>query len=210
MAPEEAEAYLVVVGHVLARLTQDAAEAKWGDKGADAALKRIERELASSPTTSAGTCRYASSPRPRCLQRARAPALVGSPPRCAGLMPTRRAHRPRQGAGRGDHQACAQVAWGALCRRGHPCPIQEAPSATGPRPEDVARARCRWRSHGTAPLGGLTEIRHNLAELRNPYGSGHGRAERIAGIALLADLAARAADAYATFILGVFEERAAG
>jgi len=56
----------------------------------------------------------------------------------------------------------------------------------------------------------MTTIPHILAELRNPYGSGHGRVERIAGITLLADLAARAADAYGTFILGVLDERAVG
>lgn len=52
-------------------------------------------------------------------------------------------------------------------------------------------------------LGGLTNIPAGLAELRNAgYGTGHGRARRIAGIKERhAELAARSAVAYATFIL---------
>ena len=52
-------------------------------------------------------------------------------------------------------------------------------------------------------LGGLTQIPHGLAELRNEgYGTGHGRAIRISGIRPRhADLAVRAAIAYASFIL---------
>jgi hypothetical protein len=52
-------------------------------------------------------------------------------------------------------------------------------------------------------LGGLANIPAGLAELRNEgYGTGHGRAMRIAGIKERhADLAARSAIAYATFVL---------
>jgi hypothetical protein len=52
-------------------------------------------------------------------------------------------------------------------------------------------------------LGGLTNIPAGLAELRNAgYGTGHGRARRISGIKdRHAELAVRAAVAYATFIL---------
>lgn len=52
-------------------------------------------------------------------------------------------------------------------------------------------------------LGGLANIPTGLAELRNAgYGTGHGRARRISGVKdRHADLAARAAIAYATFIL---------
>jgi hypothetical protein len=52
-------------------------------------------------------------------------------------------------------------------------------------------------------LGGLTQIPHGLAQLRNEgYGTGHGRASRISGIRPRhADLAARAAIAYASFVL---------
>jgi hypothetical protein len=52
-------------------------------------------------------------------------------------------------------------------------------------------------------LGGLANIPAGLAELRNEgYGTGHGRAMRIPGIKERhADLAARSAIAYATFVL---------
>jgi hypothetical protein len=57
-------------------------------------------------------------------------------------------------------------------------------------------------------LGGLTNIPHGLAELRNEgYGTGHGRAIRISGIRPRhADLAVRAAVAYASFILETIED----
>lgn len=74
--------------------------------------------------------------------------------------------------------------------------------------------RLRLEPRGIAPtargadtmirlLAGLTQIPQGLAELRNEgYGTGHGQASRIAGIrARHADLAARAAIAYSTFIL---------
>lgn len=52
-------------------------------------------------------------------------------------------------------------------------------------------------------LGGLTMIPQGLAELRNEgYGTGHGQAQRIAGLRPRhADLAARSAVAYAGFIM---------
>lgn len=52
-------------------------------------------------------------------------------------------------------------------------------------------------------LAGLTQIPQGLAELRNEgYGTGHGQAKRISGIKPRhADLAARAAIAYASFVL---------
>jgi len=52
-------------------------------------------------------------------------------------------------------------------------------------------------------LGGLSQIPQGLAELRNEgYGTGHGRATRIVGIRPRhADLATRAAVAYASFVL---------
>ncbi|MBI3748373.1 MAG: abortive infection family protein [Chloroflexi bacterium] len=75
-------------------------------------------------------------------------------------------------------------------------------------------ARLRVDPSGIAPtaagadtivriLGGLTNIPAGLAELRNAgYGTGHGRARRISGIKdRHAELAARAAVAYATFLL---------
>jgi hypothetical protein len=89
----------------------------------------------------------------------------------------------------------------------------------GPR-EDVGtlakrlHVRLRTDPAGIAPttsgaatltkiLGGLAAIPTGLADLRNAgYGTGHGRARRISGIKdRHADLAARAAVAYATFIL---------
>lgn len=60
----------------------------------------------------------------------------------------------------------------------------------------------------TRLLGGLTMIPSGLAELRNEgYGTGHGRAKRIAGLrSRHADLAARAAIAYASFIMDTLLE----
>jgi hypothetical protein len=80
-------------------------------------------------------------------------------------------------------------------------------------------ARLRTDPAGIAPtaagaatlvrvLGGLAGIPTGLAELRNAgYGTGHGRARRISGIKdRHADLAARAAVAYATFILETLDD----
>ena len=54
-----------------------------------------------------------------------------------------------------------------------------------------------------------TEIPHQLGTLRNSLGGGHGRAEKIGGIAALADFAARVADAYATYIVDLLDRREA-
>jgi hypothetical protein len=50
-------------------------------------------------------------------------------------------------------------------------------------------------------LSALAQVPHNLGTLRNAIGTGHGRAEAIATSASISDFAARAADAYATFII---------
>jgi hypothetical protein len=82
-----------------------------------------------------------------------------------------------------------------------------------------AHARLRVDPSGVAPttkgaetilriLGGLAAIPSGLSELRNAgYGTGHGRGRRIAGIRPRhAELAARAAIAYATFILDTLQD----
>ena len=60
-------------------------------------------------------------------------------------------------------------------------------------------------------LGGLTQIANGLAELRNlGYGTGHGQGRRIGGIGTRhAELAARAAIAYASFVLDTFADPSA-
>jgi hypothetical protein len=60
-------------------------------------------------------------------------------------------------------------------------------------------------------LGGLAQVAGGLAELRNMgYGTGHGRGRRISGIKPRhAEFAARAAVAYATFVLDTLADPAA-
>lgn len=57
-------------------------------------------------------------------------------------------------------------------------------------------------------LGGLAQVAGGLGELRNMgYGTGHGRCRRVSGIKPRhAELAARAAVAYATFVLETLED----
>ncbi len=51
-------------------------------------------------------------------------------------------------------------------------------------------------------LGGLGQIAPGMAELRNQYGTGHGRGQRVKGLkARHAEFAARSAIAYAAFVL---------
>jgi Abortive infection C-terminus len=51
-------------------------------------------------------------------------------------------------------------------------------------------------------LGGLGQIAAGMAELRNLYGTGHGRGQRIKGLKTRhAEFAARAAIAYTAFVL---------
>lgn len=60
-------------------------------------------------------------------------------------------------------------------------------------------------------LGGLAQVPGALAELRNlGYGTGHGHGSRVAGLQRRhAEFIARAAVAYATFVLDTFEDPAA-
>lgn len=97
--------------------------------------------------------------------------------------------------------------------------LEELHEPVGPA-EDIGviakrlHARLRLSPTGVAPtakgadtivriLGGLTNIPAGLAELRNAgYGTGHGQARRISGIKHRhAELAARAAVTYSTFML---------
>jgi hypothetical protein len=57
-------------------------------------------------------------------------------------------------------------------------------------------------------LGGLTNIPSGLAELRNAgYGTGHGQSRRISGIKERhAELAARAAITYSSFMLDTIDD----
>lgn len=212
---DDAEAYLIVVGHMLAKLTQDEAEADWEDKKAPSrgARERIQRELRragfefgdegdwhlpvrvepSAALLEAGDGTgigriTAAMRRPDCDPEERiglAKELVEATIKSA----LRELDEP---FGKKDDIP-------ALSKKLHAALDLDPKASLAPDREGEATAR--------RLLAGLTEIPHNLAELRNPYGSGHGRVERIAGITLLADLAARAADAYATFILGVLDER---
>jgi hypothetical protein len=59
-------------------------------------------------------------------------------------------------------------------------------------------------------LGGLGQIAAGMAELRNQYGTGHGRGTRVGGLqARHAEFAARAAVAYAAFVLDTLADPAA-
>jgi hypothetical protein len=55
----------------------------------------------------------------------------------------------------------------------------------------------------------MIEIPHQLGTLRNSLGGGHGRAEKIGGIAGLANFAPRVCGAYATYIVDLLDRRRA-
>jgi AbiJ-like protein/abortive infection Abi-like protein len=70
-------------------------------------------------------------------------------------------------------------------------------------PEDAAGAETI-----RALLGNFANIPHRLAELRNPYGSGHGKDGRFRGLAPRhAKLAVTAAVAFVSFVVDVYKHR---
>jgi abortive infection Abi-like protein len=213
--PGDAEAYLVVVGHMLARMTQGEADEDWDNKKAPyrTARERIERELRR------GGCAPDDEGVWHLPGRVEPSAALLEAGEGTGIARITAAMRrpdcdPEERIGLAKELVEAVIKF-ALTKLGEPY---------GKTDDIPALAKKLHKALGLDPklsltpdpqgdvtarrlLAGLTAIPHNLAELRNPYGSGHGRAERIAGITLLADLAARAADAYATFIVGVLDER---
>ena len=216
-SPEDAAAYLAVVGHVVARLTQEEAEASWENQKAPprAGREYIERELrrAGFEPGDDGIWHL-----PLRVEPSAALLEVGMRTGIGRVMAAMRRSDcdPEERIGLAKELVEATIKYAlneldepygkkddipALSRKLHVRLGLDPKVSLAPDPEGEATAR--------RLLSGLTEIPHNLAELRNPYGSGHGRAERIAGITHLAELAARAADAYATFILGVLDEQAA-
>jgi len=75
------------------------------------------------------------------------------------------------------------------------------------RPDDVPDG-AKAAETLKAVLGSLASITHGLAELRNPFGTGHGKHGRFKGLAPRhAKLAVSAAAAFITFVVDVYEHR---
>jgi hypothetical protein len=214
-SPDDAEAYLVLVARVLARMNQAEAGETWDDKKApfQIARDRIEGEL------SRAGCVEASDGTWHLPARVEPSAALLAADEGSGIARITAAMRrpdcdPEERIGLAKELVEAVIKT-ALSELGEAYDRKDDIPALSKRlnialklddavtlaPDADGEQRVRRL------LSGLTTIPHTLAELRNPYGSGHGRAERVAGIALLADLAARAADAYATFVLDLLEER---
>lgn len=214
-SPGDAEAYLVVVGHLLARLAQGEAEEKWDDKKAPyrTGRERIERELrrAGCAPENEGTWHLPVRVEPSAtmLEAAEGTGLA----RIVAAM-----RRPdcdpeeRIGLAKELVEGTIKVAldgldetYGenddipALSKRLHRrLNLDQALTlAPDPKGEEAARRL----------LIATTEIPHHLGTLRNSLGGGHGRADKIGGIAALADFAARVADAYATYIVDLLKRR---
>ncbi len=203
---EVVAAYLRVVERLIDDLTETAerVDHRW----APDRLRRIRRELARAGVT--------TEPDGRLVLVSRlvvSNALVNAPTesgiRLAMTTLERSEAEPEEKVGAAKELVEATVKH-ALDELGE----AYAPNADLPELARVLHQRLRLAPQSIAPtkrgattmvriLGGLTYIPHGLAELRNEgYGTGHGRATRISGIRPRhADLAVRAAIAYASFIL---------
>lgn len=205
-SPEEVTAYLRVVERLIDELTETAerVDHRW----APDRLKRIRRELARAGVEAEPDGRLRLASRLRTSD-----ALANAPTESGIRLGITRLDRSdaepeeKVGAAKELVEATVKHALAAL---------EEAHQLNADLPElaGLLHQRLRLAPRAIAPttrgaetmvriLGGLTQIPHGLAELRNEgYGTGHGRATRIAGIRPRhADLAARAAIAYATFVL---------
>jgi hypothetical protein len=203
---DDAEAYLGVVDRLFDELSHT--QRRTGHPWATEAAERIERELnrASIDRDERGRYRLV---RRIATSRSLAAAPTESGIRLAITRLERSDAEPEENVGAAKELVEATLKY-ALVELGEAF----EPGADVPALAKQLHQRLRLDPRGVAPttrgagtmvrlLGGLTQIPQGLVELRNEgYGTGHGQATRIAGLkGRHADLAARVAVAYATFIV---------
>lgn len=203
---ERVSAYLRVVERLIDELTETAlrVDTRWGSDR----LTRIRLELSRADITIEPDGRLRLARRP-ISGKALANAPSSSGIKLAMTMLERMDVEPEQTVGAAKELVEATIKF-ALTE------LDEAyvPSDDLPALAKHLHRRLRLDPKAIAPttrgadtiiriLGGLTAVPHGLAELRNAgYGTGHGQVSRIAGLKPRhAELAARAATAYAGFIL---------
>ena len=208
---EDVAAYFRVIERLIDTLTETAARVdhRW----APDRLKRIRRELSRAGVTSEPDGRLVLARR-----LVTSDVLINAPSesgiRLAMTTLERSEAEPEEkvGAAKELVEATVKHALSVLSEA-------HEPAADLPELAGVLHKRLRLAPRSIAPttrgaetmvriLGGLTQIPHGLAELRyEGYGTGHGRPTRISGIRPRhADLAVRAAIAYASFILETIED----
>jgi hypothetical protein len=213
-SPDDAEAYLHVVERLLDELgdTYQATSLGWAYDGRE----RILRELRRAGIVADDKGRFQLPSRVTSSQ-----ALVGAPTESGIRLAITRLHRPggepEEAVGAAKELIEATIKY-ALSSLGETFDSNDNIPALAKQ----LHKRLRLDPKAIAPttrgadtiiriLGGLTQVPLGLAELRNEgYGTGHGQAKRISGIRPRhAELAARSAIAYASFILDTLTDPAA-
>lgn len=213
-SPDDAEAYLRVVERLLDELgdTYQATSHGWAYDGRE----RIQRELRRTGIVADDLGRLQLRSRVTSSQ-----ALAGAPTESGIRLAITRLDRPggepEEAVGAAKELVEATIKY-ALSE------LAETFDSAGDIPALAKQLHKRLRldPKAIAPttrgadsivriLSGLTQVPHGLAELRNEgYGTGHGQAKRISGIKPRhAELAARSAIAYASFILDTLTDPAA-
>jgi hypothetical protein len=191
--PDEVEAYLVVVGRILDRMTRDEAEGRWPEEARppQAARLRIEGELrrAGSEPDEAGIWHLPARVEPSAaiLEAAEGTGLarIVAAMRRSDCQPEERIGLAKElvestikiALERLDQTYTDNEDIPALSKKLHRV-LDLNPKTLHASDENAQVAAHRL-------LVAMTEIPHHLATLRNSVGAGHGRAAEIGGITLI-------------------------
>lgn len=215
-APDDVEAYLVVVGRIIDRVARDEAEARWPEdaRPPQAARRRIEGELrrAGSEPDEDGIWHLPARVEPSAaiLEAAEGTGLarIVAAMRRPDCQPEERIGLAKELVESTIKIALERLDQTYMENDDIPALSKKLHRALDLNPRTIHAPDEKAQVAARRLLVAMTEIPHHLATLRNNIGAGHGRADKIGGITLIAEFAARAADAYATYIVELLDQRA--